>query len=242
MIIFAAGLPACSHNNTSEVQEQTPDLQQQVDDIKQRTDIYNRQQQADDLLYQRDIDNLRQQFDNSGKNINARIAQGKNDNHSDNKVAAPKKQADEAKKIAPQNPVKESLEVPDTNQFVNILLLDEYGRVPECFKGVRVSDITQTSDGKHTHFTFDGGLVDWNQKVLFSHQYTKNDPPITGAIVWTSEAGEAGKVINIPPYNVYQSLDSRDGTIRYDDLSGHFPAAPKGAGYITAQSILPTQP
>lgn len=133
-------------------------------------------------------------------------------------------------------PAKEAVIVSAPVWRVNILLVDEYGRVPECFKGVLVSDIIQK--GRHTHFMFNGKPVDWNQRVVLSYSYADNNPPITGAIYYTPAAGAAVKVINVPPYNVYQDSD---GTIRYDDLGGGFPCAPKGAGYITSQSTLPDQ-
>ena len=146
------------------------------------------------------------------------------------------RQAIDSRKITPPPPAKEPVAVSAPIWRVNILLVDEYGRVPECYKGVRVQDITVK--GNHTHFLFDGKPIDWNQKVVLSYSYLDNAPPITGTIYYTPEGGAASKVINVPPCNVYQDSD---GSIRYDDLQGGFPLAPKGAGYITAQSTLPTQ-
>jgi len=201
------------------VQTKSLDLQHQIDDLQPQ------------------IDDLQRQINNNEKDVNVQIAQANDDNLKD-EVATPGKQTDEAKKIVPQSPVKEAVAVPDATQFVNILLVDDYGRVPECYKRVRVTDISQ--NGKHTHFLFDGKPIDWNQKVVFSYSYTDNEAPITGTIYYTPEiAGVASKVINVPPCNVYQDAD---GTIRYDDGAGRYPCAPKGAGYITTQSVLPTQP
>lgn len=147
---------------------------------------------------------------------------------------------DEVKKIVPPNPTKEAVVVPAVPRRVNILLVDSSGNVPECFKGVFVSDILQ--QGKNTHFPYRNEhneikFVDWNQ-VMFSYPYT-DDPCITGTIYCTPEiAGAASKAIgNVPSHNVYR--DEKTGTIRYDNLIGGFPLA---IGYVTAQHPLPTQP
>jgi len=139
----------------------------------------------------------------------------------------------EPKEAVPQDSPKEIVE---TIPLVNILLVDGYGRVQDCFKGVRVSDISL--NGKSTGFLFENKPISWNQKVIFSYQYVENETSVTGAIYYTPEGGATVSVINIPPYNVYQDAN---GEIRYDALNGCFPIAPKGSGYITTQCVLPTQ-
>lgn len=120
--------------------------------------------------------------------------------------------------------------------LVNVLFIDEFGNVPDCYKGVRVSDIKRNNT--QTSFPFDGKTVIWNKKAIFSYQYTKSDVPIVGTIYHPVNAKSiASKVINVAPYNVYQDTD---GTIRYDNLNGNFPLAPKGSGYVIT-NILPPQ-
>lgn len=132
---------------------------------------------------------------------------------------------------------QDDVKVTQPELLVNVLFVDEYGHVPDCYKGVRVSDITLK--GNHTHFLFDGKPINWDKKVVFSYQYTNNDVPIVGTIYHAVEVGGvASKVIDIPPHNVYQD---NDGTIRYDDLTGKFPLAPKGSGYVITKCILPAQ-
>jgi len=133
----------------------------------------------------------------------------------------------EAKGISPQNPAKEV--APVAPKLVNILLVDNQGHVPHCYKGVRVDTITQ--NGKNTQFLFDSKPISWNQKVVFSYLYTPNDVPIAGKICYTKDNREI-EVISALPCNVYQD---DDGTIRYDDLNGRYPLAPNGSGYVTNQ-------
>jgi len=232
IVIIMSGLSGCSPkkgDNISEGQQQIGDLQLQLGDLQQQVTI-------DDLKLQ--LGDLKQQIANAEKDVsaqvvqtNAQIAQAK-DNNPKYGIEA-NNQTDKAQKFVPQADLT-NVSAPAR---VNILLVDEFGRVPDCFKGVLVSDVTQ--NGKHTHFMFDGKPIDWNQKVMFSYSYTDNEPPITGAIVWTPKTGEASKVINIPPCNIYQDSD---GTIRYDDGAEKYPIAPEGSAYITTQSVLRTQP
>jgi len=122
--------------------------------------------------------------------------------------------------------------VVDNEVFVNIILIDEYGNVPDCFKKVRVADIMQNNVS--TRFIFNGKPIIWNNKVVFGHSYTNNQEMLTGTISYPTKAGpKAGQIANALPWNVYQ--DDRDGTIRYEDINGNFPLAPKGSGYV----ILP---
>lgn len=234
-VISGAVLSACSPSHPAGIQEQT--LRAQIGNLHEQIAICDLQLQIYDLQGQ--ICGQQEQIVGNKKDLNAQIAQIKEDNRrAEAEAAAARRRAGEAKKIVPQNLTIKAAPCHSAVLRVNILLVDDYGRVPECFKGVAVSDITQ--NGKHTHFLFDGKPIDWNQKVVYSYSYTDNEAPITGTIYYTPEiAGAASKVINIQPRNVYQDSD---GTIRYDDGAGRFPRAPKGAGYITTQSVLPTQP
>lgn len=133
---------------------------------------------------------------------------------------------------ADQKTANSDTAIPSAEVFVNIILIDERGNVPDCFKGIRVADITQS--GKSTRFLFNGKPIVWNNKVVFGYSYTNNQEMLTGTIYYPTKAGnKAGQIANAVPWNVYQ--DDQDGTIRYEDINGSFPLAPKGSGYV----ILP---
>lgn len=132
--------------------------------------------------------------------------------------------------IVRKQTVEAVVQKPD--ETVGILLLDESGRVPEAFLGVPKKSISRS--GKCTQFMFDGKPIIWNGEVAISYPHSST----TGSIVYNPAPGETAKVINVAPHNVFPS---DDGTLRYNDGKGGFPCAPKGSGYITAQSELPSQ-
>ncbi len=232
--IFIAFLPHISRgqDDTTGVKKQANEVQGQIDALKTQISEANgliTKDQNSIGEVQGQIDALKTQIADTNDRINQRL------------VTAP---ASTPVPVVPQVPPQQPATAPastpvpqvpsmDGARRVNILLIDQYGRISNSFKRVFVSDITRT--GVHTHFLFRGEPVEWYQKVLFSSTFADSDAPVVGAIFYAPRiARSACKVVNIAPRDVY--ADDADGSVRYDDGTGkNFPCAPKGSGFTTAQ-------
>lgn len=129
---------------------------------------------------------------------------------------------------------------PTEDVVVNLILLDNMGRVQTYFKEVLESSLN--SKVHPTSFKYDGKPNYWPQKILVSFPYVRGKPA-TGVILYTPKmAGAAVKRFNVLSCDVYKYNDAT-GTLRYDDNKGEdFPFAPAGASYITTPLTLPTLP
>lgn len=141
---------------------------------------------------------------------------------------------DESNRITPHTHAMTPTATPAPITQINILLISENDNMPRhCYRGVRLSDITR--NGKQIRFLVDGKPIDWNQKVIFGHQYKASDSLITGAVSYATENGGTEKVSNISSRDIYQD---NDGTMYYVDLRENFFRAPRGATYVP----LPNRP
>ena len=118
----------------------------------------------------------------------------------------------------------------ESEQFVNIMLVDNQGLPTECHKWVRLSNV-KIKGSKIVSFQADDKTISCNDNkgLAVSFSYTNGDNP-TVEILWPTADGNAA--VKVLSSDIYRSIG---GTIWYDNSKGGFAQAPQGAKTLVMQ-------
>ena len=132
---------------------------------------------------------------------------------------------------------KDTVVKKDTTQYVNALLIPKTGNIQQLDHVQPGSDISQDATGLHIRYK--GGIINWNQKVIWSYPYVDGSQ-VTGAVVHKVLVN--GVVTSVPkgdglfPGNVY-----KDGNVLViADGKGGLHQSDIGAEFKYGPNIYPT--